>query len=255
MKRKNIIFLVSIMLLTILTGCSKSGSDSKLKMNNDKILDSYETKTLEKDITYKEITYTIGNNLELAIIIYNNSDRDISVDGAVLGFKGTERTSQVSQKSKETIAAHSANYISFLLLSADNYKVSRLDVEYEDDVISKDDFEYETYVIEDEKQLYNSKYENIPTLKLFGKYKNLKNSEKEAKLEVSFIGFKDNKPVCFSRDFVNYIDTNNKQDYNKKITKAGDRGSAEIYCKDAYKSGITMNDMEKIIYFVNGYYN
>lgn len=255
-EKKYKIYFNRIFLLTMITGCgskneNKGSKNSLISFNDASVLNKYEAKTIDTNVTYKELTYkTKDNSLHLDIIVYNERDEAIEIWGNVQGYKGNTKTSQVSQGDAETIPAHSAYVLRFLLMNADNYKIRTLSIEnsnYEKSIF-KSDYTFNSYKIEKDTQWYNSAYTEVPTLKLLVKY----NGNEENSSEIQILGFKDDELVCSQSSYINYSEKNYEPNFDKEITKKGDLGITNYFCGDAYQKGIAVNDMTQFIYFVHG---
>lgn len=239
---KKILFLIIATLA--LTGCSEKtegSSDGLFSYNNSKILDKYETKTLSENITYKEVTAINSyGNLEVNLIVYNNTDKAIYVNGFGDGYKDGSRNSQVTQSGSTVISANSAGVLGYLFLGADDYKIRKLTVEEREGWLPNDAYIFEDYKIDAEKE----------EVELYFKY----NSEGKNLTGLDILGFKDGNLIAEGSCYMRYIDGNGKVDYKADISKKGDKVKCELDNFRFFGDGESLNDIDKYVYFYDGYY-
>jgi len=237
--------LLLIIATLALTGCSEKtegSSDGLFSYNNSKILDKYETKTLSENVTYKEITASDSDgNLELKLIVYNNTDKAIYVRATGDGYKdGSRTTNQVTQGSYDVIAANSAGILGFLFFGADDYKITNFEVEEREGWLPNDAYIFEDYKIDVEKE----------EIELYFKY----NSEGKNSTSLDILGFKNGNLIAGGSCFMRYIDENGKVDYKADISKKGDRVKCESSNIRFFTDSESLNDIDKYVYFYDGYY-
>lgn len=260
---KKIISLLMVCFLGVVgTGCGNSGNGGKnsadkfLSYNYSSILEQFEEKEIEEGIFYREM-YQINDSgsIELNVVVYNNTDNAVRISARAQGYKNGVKTSQVGQSGGELVLAHSAYPVGFYLMDADSYKLERIKVDrIEDKALKNNSYSFESYSLAMKSAFinYNDEYQSmdIPMLSIYFKYQD--NGENSA--QVSWLGFKDNKLVCDGSQYVLCIDDENVIEYSKEVSENGDRGMVDLYSTDAYRNGITMNDLDEVVYFVTGRY-
>lgn len=232
------LLLFSLIGLLIFTGCGKkeeAAGNGYLVSTNDSILDSYETHQLQEGITYKIIESSNETDIRVNIVVYNNTDEAVEVKLFGEGYKDGYRTRQTTQVSLNEVSPHNSTILGLYFMKADSYKITKMSVEKAEDLLPKDAFKLESY--ENGTSLTGSK-----TVNVYFKY----NSNGDNLASMDALGFKGDKLVATASSSIISVNDND-------ILKSGDKGKAELNFSFIDKN-VTLDDIDKIVYTVNGYY-
>lgn len=248
-----------IFFIYLVTGCSSLSNQNSTKINglyvnSNSIIDKLEIHETERDgVTYKELSYLIGENSKIVLLIVTNTTNEtVYASGIVQGMFDGKETSQTSQGSSCTLTHNSSCVLSFYLIGpVDSYKVNRISVENrEGRYIPYSDFS----VVEFNKE-YNYSNSKIP--KIILKYNG--DLASNMLLEVQLIGFKNGEVVYAGSTYMSPADEKKdysldyNSDYVANGSYVGGNFSDFLTLLSSKNGELTSADIDEYVYFVYGF--